>query len=1497
MGAQQTKDRVIPAGSTVRQTRKQPRNPKESRLIGSNIFTEHSEALLQSRPLPHIPALPEGDPPTGSSVQSLSQQSNFSAHSNVTGGSLLEAANRWTSKENLLAQEEDDPQLFVALYDFQAGGENQLSLKKGEQVRILSYNKSGEWCEAHSSTGQVGWVPSNYVTPVNSLEKHSWYHGRIARNAAEYLLSSGINGSFLVRESESSPGQRSISLRYEGRVYHYRINEDSDGKMFVTTESKFNTLAELVHHHSMLADGLITQLLYPAPKHNKPTVFPLSPEPDEWEINRTDIVMRHKLGGGQYGDVYEAVWKRYNMTVAVKTLKEDTMALKDFLEEAAIMKEMKHRNLVQLLGVCTREPPFYIITEFMSKGNLLDYLRNESKHQINAVVLMHMATQIASGMSYLESRNFIHRDLAARNCLVGENHLVKVADFGLARLMRDDTYTAHAGAKFPIKWTAPEGLAYNKFSTKSDVWAFGILLWEIATYGMSPYPGVDLTDVYHMLEKGYRMECPPGCPPKVYDLMRQCWQWSAIERPTFKEIHHSLENMFQESSITEEVEKQLQGGCDTPMFSYNHKKSQTGSTGNIHGLVLVSEQLSNSGLTQDAASNVTKLSTFMGGLTNKANSNMVQMRRSTNKRGKQAPAPPKRTSLLSSCSSFRDSAYQEQDQHNIDSVGASTLDDGTDLNGINNISKGITRDLVTMATQSIPSGGCDLEDDGDGSQGTESNFTPQPSASPEPILNIQSNQKQIKTRQYSSKEVLPQKLVHVGALEVQNVKRAINRYGTLPKGARIGAYLESLRQSGMPSAQESPSSIDLHQQQHQHQQHEAINIIETSQHRSLSPRQNNLRNQPQMTRSNSSSGVVNTYQPPNSPRSRMSSRNKNSNDNIGLRTFRNPNTSTFRTASPSRSVQPTLADLEFPPPPLDLPPPPCDPTIDPPDFSTFSTPADISYSKPSGSPVCMRKSKIDRRSKEEIVEEDDKNNDVRTVEPSVKEASSRFGVNLRRRETTSATGTGTGVTSDSNKTSDEKKNIFRGKECTGKNDNVSGCGILSPPTEAPPPPPPLPPPTSNDTDDGFNLKPGMKEMLELKLINEIKQSADLKQSGTLRKSNVFSNIVSHHLDPASQLLSELCANFNIDQSNKSPIQGEYASLNCLKEDLSHDQSTNNQQISAEKSVSHNKDTKVSSPVTADTLNSGSVGFKLKKVDKKSTSQKEDTIDSQIIDFKARLRKVEKDNIDKQEEKSKKNDDTGADMSEPDDADDKRKSTGSISSLKRLWENKESSWENQPLSPKLSTRGINKQDGGDPGEESPEDHSGASTRSSITSKSDSRISHPANSTTSGGSGSGDNDKPLVPAKPSAAKALGTPGKYFGSSIYATPNCDKHDDDNIGGGGGKQQETKGAKHDVLELSNAIEGSITNLKGTPVIVMASWLQLSDKVGLLHGLLQEVNSAEVAGAPSHARFQFRDLLSRLELQARQLRAAGTRNITENTRLLSDVHNTIKDVTNMIQR
>ncbi|XP_006005126.1 tyrosine-protein kinase ABL2 isoform X2 [Latimeria chalumnae] len=477
----------------------------------------------------------------------------------------LNEAVRWSSKENLLGATESDPNVFVALYDFVASGDNTLSITKGEKLRVLGYNQNGEWSEVRSKNGQ-GWVPSNYITPVNSLEKHSWYHGPVSRSAAEYLLSSLINGSFLVRESESSPGQLSISLRYEGRVYHYRINTASDAKVYVTAESRFNTLAELVHHHSTVADGLVTTLHYPAPKCNKPTVYGVSPIHDKWEMERTDITMKHKLGGGQYGEVYVGLWKKYNLTVAVKTLKEDTMEVEEFLKEAAVMKEIKHPNLVQLLGVCTLEPPFYIVTEYMPHGNLLDYLRECNREEVNAVVLLYMATQISSAMEYLEKKNFIHRDLAARNCLVGENHVVKVADFGLSRLMTGDTYTAHAGAKFPIKWTAPESLAYNTFSIKSDVWAFGVLLWEIATYGMSPYPGIDLSQVYDLLEKGYRMEQPEGCPPKVYELMRACWQWSPSERPSFAETHQAFETMFHDSSISEEVAEELgKAAASTPV--------------------------------------------------------------------------------------------------------------------------------------------------------------------------------------------------------------------------------------------------------------------------------------------------------------------------------------------------------------------------------------------------------------------------------------------------------------------------------------------------------------------------------------------------------------------------------------------------------------------------------------------------------------------------------------------------------------------------------------------------------------------------------------------------------------------------------------------------------------------------------------------------------------------------------------------------------------------
>ncbi|NWJ12102.1 HCK kinase, partial [Crypturellus undulatus] len=175
--------------------------------------------------------------------------------------------------------------------------------------------------------------------------------------------------------------------------------------------------------------------------------------------------------------------------VAVKTMKPGSMSAAAFLAEAELMKTLQHDRLVRLHAVVTSEEPIFIITEFMERGSLLDFLKSSEGHRQPLPRLIDFSAQIAEGMAFIEKRNYIHRDLRAANILVSAVLECKIADFGLARLIEDDEYTAREGAKFPIKWTAPEAINYGSFTIKSDVWSFGILLTEIITYGRIPYPG------------------------------------------------------------------------------------------------------------------------------------------------------------------------------------------------------------------------------------------------------------------------------------------------------------------------------------------------------------------------------------------------------------------------------------------------------------------------------------------------------------------------------------------------------------------------------------------------------------------------------------------------------------------------------------------------------------------------------------------------------------------------------------------------------------------------------------------------------------------------------------------------------------------------------------------------------------------------------------------------------------------------------------------------
>ncbi|XP_061739280.1 ephrin type-B receptor 3-like isoform X9 [Nerophis ophidion] len=288
------------------------------------------------------------------------------------------------------------------------------------------------------------------------------------------------------------------------------------------------------------------------------------------EIDVSCVKIEEVIGAGEFGEVCRGRLKlpgRREIIVAIKTLKVGytDRQRRDFLSEASIMGQFDHPNIIRLEGVVTKSRPVMIVTEFMENGALDSFLRLNDG-QFTVIQLVGMLRGIAAGMKYLSDMNYVHRDLAARNILVNSNLVCKVSDFGLSRFLEDDptdpTYTSSLGGKIPIRWTAPEAIAYRKFTSASDVWSYGIVMWEVMSYGERPYWDMSNQDVINAVEQDYRLPPPMDCPTALHQLMLDCWVKERNLRPKFTQIVATLDKLIRNAASLKVVTNSTQSTGD-----------------------------------------------------------------------------------------------------------------------------------------------------------------------------------------------------------------------------------------------------------------------------------------------------------------------------------------------------------------------------------------------------------------------------------------------------------------------------------------------------------------------------------------------------------------------------------------------------------------------------------------------------------------------------------------------------------------------------------------------------------------------------------------------------------------------------------------------------------------------------------------------------------------------------------------------------------------------
>uniref|UniRef100_A0A671P9W6 Tyrosine-protein kinase n=1 Tax=Sinocyclocheilus anshuiensis TaxID=1608454 RepID=A0A671P9W6_9TELE len=455
-------------------------------------------------------------------------------------GSLLVSQSQLSQKKLPPSPPEDDDigvMKVVAIYDFTARESSDLTLRHGETYIIL-HKQHQLWWRAKDKHGNKGFIPSNYVTEIGTIEANDWYCKNINRAEAEHLLrQEGKDGGFVVRSS-SQPSSYTVSVYThssgKGEVRHYQIKQTDTAQFFLAENHVFGSIPELINYHRHNAAGLVSRLRYPIGPMG--TCLPATAgfSSDKWEINPSELTFMKELGSGQFGVVRLGKWRAQHK-VAIKTINEGAMSDDDFIEEAKIMTSFRR--------------PICIVTEFMENGCLLHFLQQHSR-TLGRVQLLFMCQDICEGMEYLEQSSFIHRDLAARNCLVNERNAVKVCDFGMTRYVLDNQYTSSMGSRFPVKWSPPEVLHFNKFSNKSDVWSFGVLMWEVFSEGKTPFENCSNLEVVEKVTQGGRLYRPHRASAHIYNIMYRCWHERPHGRPPFSELLQNIRQITEEETDT-----------------------------------------------------------------------------------------------------------------------------------------------------------------------------------------------------------------------------------------------------------------------------------------------------------------------------------------------------------------------------------------------------------------------------------------------------------------------------------------------------------------------------------------------------------------------------------------------------------------------------------------------------------------------------------------------------------------------------------------------------------------------------------------------------------------------------------------------------------------------------------------------------------------------------------------------------------------------------------